>query len=131
MRRQLGARRAPSNLPASSAELSQCLCVMLRTGCTIPCLAAMSCMYHTLLAALACKQAPRARMPSFPPPRGDARCGGQISDGIAGMADGRVAAIGVALGALLPVIPVFISASIFKCENTPPLLVLPGEIRRR
>ena len=52
--------------------------------------------------------------------------GNSISDGIAGMADGRAAAIGVALGALLPVLPVMISASVFKqrADNKQNQLVL-------
>ena len=37
--------------------------------------------------------------------------GNAISDGVAGMADGMVPAAGVTVGALLPVIPVFLAAS--------------------
>ncbi len=43
-----------------------------------------------------------------------ASVGNAISDGAAGMADGGKAAVGVTLGALLPVVPVFVAASVMK-----------------
>ena len=43
-----------------------------------------------------------------------ASVGNAISDGLAGLADGGKAAAGVTLGALLPVVPVFISAAVMK-----------------
>jgi len=43
-----------------------------------------------------------------------ASVGNAISDGVAGLADGMTPAIGVTLGALLPVIPVFVASSVMK-----------------
>jgi hypothetical protein len=47
-----------------------------------------------------------------------ASVGNAISDGAAGLADGVRPAMGVTLGALLPVIPVFIAASVMKKKPT-------------
>jgi VIT1/CCC1 family predicted Fe2+/Mn2+ transporter len=47
-----------------------------------------------------------------------ASIGNAISDGAAGFSDGPKAALGVTLGALLPVIPVFIASSVMKAKPT-------------
>lgn len=43
-----------------------------------------------------------------------ASVGNAISDGVAGMADGPKAAAGVALGAALPIVPIFLAANVMK-----------------
>ncbi len=47
-----------------------------------------------------------------------ASVGNALSDGVAGLADGIQPALGVTLGALLPVVPIFIAANVMKRSPT-------------